>query len=112
MEVIPLGPLGRSARFVALACGLAFTLVPVLWVASLALRPARALRHAARRHPGLRRRDHAARDLAHGRDDLADSRTSRAGCAYRWRRVRDDGTPDPAAARHAGRARGRDARVR
>src|SRR2546428_13113247 len=43
MEVIPLGPLGRSARLVALACGLAFTLVPVLWVASLALRPAGAV---------------------------------------------------------------------
>src|SRR5256712_834883 len=77
-----------------------------------ALRPARALRHAARRHPGLRRRDHAARDLAHGRDDLADPRTSRAGRAYRWRRVRDHGTPDPAAARYAGRARGCEARLR
>src|SRR3989441_6725754 len=43
MEVIPLGPLGRAARFVALAGGLAFTLVPVLWVASLALRPAGAV---------------------------------------------------------------------
>ncbi|TMG34127.1 MAG: carbohydrate ABC transporter permease [Chloroflexi bacterium] len=43
MEVIPLGPLGRAVRFVALAGGLAFTLVPVLWVASLALRPAGAV---------------------------------------------------------------------
>src|SRR3989454_811429 len=77
-----------------------------------AVRSARPLRHPGRRHPRLRRRDHAARDLAHGGDDLADPDTSRAGRAYRWRRVRDDGTPDLAAAGDAGGARGRDARLR
>lgn len=43
MEVIPLGPLGRAARLLTLAVGLLFTLVPVLWVASVALRPSGAL---------------------------------------------------------------------
>src|SRR3989442_813173 len=76
-----------------------------------AVRSARPLRHPGRRHPRLRRRDHAARDLAHGGGQLSAHRTSPARRAYRWRRVRDDGTPDLAAAGDAGGTRGRDARL-
>jgi len=40
MELMELSPLQKLGRWLVLACGLAFTLFPVLWVLSVAFRPA------------------------------------------------------------------------
>jgi len=39
MEMIRLGPVQRIARLLILALGLAYTIVPILWIVSVAIRP-------------------------------------------------------------------------